>query len=1150
MPNRTFSTCTKTPRCAPRDGHTAVEKNGDWRGFPRTVSVQLFALVLLLASVACGGETGSPPLFDRRTPEETGVTFENTLAESTDLNILNYLYYYNGGGVAVGDVNGDGLVDLYFTANEGPNALYINRGNFQFDEVTEAAGVAGTADWSTGVTMADVNGDGRLDIYVSVVHGVHGLEGHNQLFINQGPDERGIPHFEERSATFNLDQRRFGTQATFFDYDGDGDLDVYLLNSSIHQEQTYGRSTLRNEKSERAGDRLLRNELESTSPPRDSAFVDVTDEAGIYSGRTGYGLGVAVSDLDGNGCLDLYVANDFHEHDYLYYNECDGTFTETIERATRHVSYSSMGVDAADYNNDGRPDLAVLDMLPSREEIQNTSAGADTERIYELKRQYGYHHQFDRNTLQLNRGNRRFSEIGLLAGMAATDWSWAPLFADLDNDGRKDLFVSNGIYRRPNDLDYVDYMTQKEVVQKLQDIDEEDLSIQKRLPQDPVSNVAFRNRGDLTFSDSTGSWGLDRPGFSNGAAYADLDNDGSLDLIVNNINAPAAIYENRADSLRNHHYLTVRLKGNRRNTDGLGAKVRVYQGDRTQLLEQMPTRGYQSSVDPRLHVGLGDRDVDSLQVTWPDGDTETRRTVPVDTSLTLRHTDATPESPNPAPNADSLFSVAPADTVGIDFRHQENTSFDDFQREPLLPRRLSTEGPALAVGDINGNGRDDVYLGGAKRQPGALYVQTPDGTFRRSTANDSLWTADQVHEDVDATFFDATGNGSLDLYVVSAGNEFSGRSDALRDRLYINDGSGTFRRAPDALPDTMFANGAVAAPADFDGDGDIDLFVGSRAVPRAYGKTPTSYLLENDGSGQFSDVTDEVAPELRHVGMVTDAVWTDVRGSDALDLIVVGEWMPITVFEQKNGHLVDRTEATGLSDTEGWWSAVHATNLDGEKPSDLIAGNFGQNSRLRASPTTPVELFRHDFNGDGDPDPVLTRYNDGTRYPWADRDLVLERFPSLREKFPTYESFGAAQLEDLFPQRDIESARVETARTFATTHLEKQADGTFQVRPLPSKAQFAPVYGTLTHDLDADGSPEVLLGGNFYGVRPKQGRYDASYGTLLDRTGGEWVAPSPAETNLYLDGEVRALRVVRGPQGPRFVIVARNNARPQIVFLP
>ncbi|MEF8939822.1 MAG: VCBS repeat-containing protein [Salinivenus sp.] len=1115
----------------------------------------LVAALVLLGCAGCGPADRAPPaLFDRLDSARTGVTFENTLAESPALNILNYLYYYNGGGVAAGDVNGDGRVDLYFTANEGPNALYLNRGNFRFEEVTDAAGVAGTADWSTGVTMADVNGDGRLDIYVSVVSGIHGLEGHNQLFLNQGPGENGVPRFEERAAAYNLDQRSFGTQAAFFDYDGDGDLDVYLLNSSVHEEQTYGRSSLRKTTSERAGDRLYENVSGSSGDPDAPTFVEVTDEAGIYSGRTGYGLGVAVSDLDRNGCPDLYVANDFHEHDYLYYNNCDGTFTEAIERATRHVSYSSMGVDAADLNNDGRPDLAVLDMLPPDEATQNTTAGADTEEIYEMKRRYGYHHQLDRNTLQLNRGNRRFSEIGLLAGVAATDWSWAPLFADLDNDGRKDLFVTNGIVRRPNDLDFVDYASQPAVAEKMQTIDEQELSIQERLPPGRAPNVAFRNDGDLTFSDSSAAWGLGRTGVSNGAAYADLNDDGALDLVVNNINAPASIYENRADSLREHHFLRVQLQGGPDNTHGVGARVAVHQPGRTQFLEQTPTRGYQSSVPPRLHAGLGTQGVDSLVVTWPSGDTETRTQVPRDTTLTLRRADAA--APESAPSRESeetpLFSVMPADTLGIDFRHEENTSFNDFRREPLLPRRLSTEGPALAVTDVNGDGREDVFLGGAKRQPAALYLQGPGGQFRRSAATDSLWRADRLHEDVDAAFFDANGDDAPDLYVVSAGNEFSAGADALRDRLYRNDGTGRFRRARGALPEDMAVNGGAVAPGDVDGDGDTDLFVGGRSVPRRYGKAPKSVLLENDGTGRFTDVTEERAPELRRVGMVTDAVWADVRGGAAPELVVVGEWMPITVFgRQDGGRLVDHTAAAGLAGTEGWWTAVRATDLTGDGAPDLVAGNFGRNSRLRAGPDTPVELYRGDVNDDGEAEPILTRYNDGTRYPWAGRDRLLERFPSLTEQFPTYESFGAARLEDLFPSAAIEGATVQTARTFASAVATNRGDGSFAVDPLPSRAQFAPVYGVLAGALTGKGRREVMLGGNFHGVRPRQGRYDASYGTLLRRadTSG-WAAVPAPKSGLYLRGEVRALRRLRGPDGARYVIVARNNARPQLVALP
>ena len=796
-----------------------------------------------LACVGCRRET-TAPLFDVVKPTASGVPFANTLPEDSAFTILDYLYYYNGGGVAAGDIDGDGLPDLYFTSNLGSDRLYRNKGNFQFEDITERAGVAGPPGWKSGVTMADVNGDGHLDIYVSAVNYL-AMHGRNILYINNGDGT-----FTDRTREYGLEHEGYSTQAAFFDYDGDGDLDMYLLNSSVHTERQPSAHPQRTPRHPRAGDRLFRND--------DGHFVDVSESAHIYGGVEGYGLGVVASDLNGDGCPDIYVANDFQENDFLYWNNCDGTFTEGITGAAPHTSQSSMGVDAADFNNDGRVDLAVLDMLPDREDILKTSATADAFNVFYVKLQAGYHAQFARNTLQLNRGLGRFSDIGYLAGVYATDWSWAPLFADLDNDGLKDLFITNGIWRRPNNLDYLTFVQSQ--------AQRDDKMLIALMPHIPLANYAYRNNGDLTFTDVAGAWGLAQPGFSNGAAYVDLDNDGALDLVVNNVNAPAAIYRNRARTMGGNNYLQVQLRGAGANTGGIGAKVIVRAGGKTQLLEEMPTRGFESSVDPRLHFGLGSaKSIDSVTVIWPDRRFQVLKDVAVNQSITLSQQDAGGRFSFSSPRPTRITDVTTLSR--LDFTHAENTFFD-FSREPLIPHLLSTEGPALAVGDVNGDRLDGIYLGGAKWQPGRLFVQQRDGTFR--SVSEPAIAADSLAEDVDATFFDADGDGDLDLYVVSGGNEFWGDAEPLRDRLYLNDGHGGFARAQHAFPD-FFHNGSCVVPGDFDGDGDIDVFVGSRVVARQYGRPPRSYLLQNDGHGEFTDVTLDKAPALAEAAMVTAA---------------------------------------------------------------------------------------------------------------------------------------------------------------------------------------------------------------------------------------------------------------------------------------
>ena len=1083
---------------------------------------------------ACSRESHSPPLFELLSPEATGVTFANTLPEKADFNILNYLYYYNGGGVAVGDIDGDGLPDLYFTSNLGPNKLYRNRGNYTFEDITGKAGVADPDAWKTGVTMADVNGDGKVDIYVSGADYL-GLHGRNVLYINNGDGT-----FTDRAKEYGLDHVGYNTQALFFDYDGDGDIDMYLLDHSTHAQRAMASQAQGSATSPRTGDRLFRND--------GGHFTDVTDAAGLHDGIDGYGLGVVASDFNNDGCPDIYVTNDFQGNDYLYINNCNGTFTESIAKATGHTSRFSMGVDAADFNNDGRTDIISLDMQPEREDILKTSANAESFNIYNLRLEAGYQPQYARNALQLNRGKGRFSEIGYLSGVFATDWSWSALFADLDNDGKKDLFVTNGIFRRPNDMDYISFVGNEAVQATLHDtITNANLGLLQKMPQIPLVKYAFRNDGNLKFTNMAEAWGLAQPGFSNGAAYVDLNNSGNLDLVVNNINAPASIYRSHAREINRNHYLTVQLRGSGANTAGIGARVEITQKGEKQVVEQMPTRGFLSSVDPRLHFGLGSSSrIDTLTVIWPNHRFQTLTNVQGDTILTLVQKDASQMYQYSAPaSAPPMFADVTAKT-GVDFKHEEDT-FYDYSREPLMPHLLSTEGPRLAVADVNGDGLDDFYVGGAKWQPGKLFIQQHDGTFRASAQ--PAFEADSLSEDIGASFFDANGDGRQDLLVVSGGNEFWGEQDALRPRLYLNDGHGNFKRARDALPN-IFENGSCVAVGDFNGDGRPDLFIGSRVVSKSYGMIPRSHLLENDGTGRFTDVTLEKAPALSEAGMVSSATWIDYDHDGKLDLVVVGEWMPVRVFHQENGKLVDRTKEAGLSGTNGWWNSVEAVDLRGNGRRDLVLGNLGLNSYLHASPKEPARLYVSDFShsGGGNLEQILTSYKNGVSYPVAGRDELLKKIPSLRGKYPSYKDFGASRVEDIFPAADLSQAQVREAYTFASAVALNNGNGAFTLQPLPVEAQFAPIYASLAGDFDGDGKTDLLVGGNFYGVIPVLGRYDASYGLLLRGDGkGGFTAVDMAESNLVIDGQVRDMKMLRGPKGERLIVVARNNDKVMVL---
>ncbi|MGB3542952.1 VCBS repeat-containing protein [Rubrivirga sp.] len=1088
---------------------------------------------LALAALAVAGcATGEEPLFTRLDPTESGVTFENVLEEGGDFNILSYLYYYNGGGVAAGDLDGDGRADLYFTANEGPNVLYLNRSEergVRLEDVTETAGVAGTSDWTTGVTMADVDGDGRLDIYVSALGDYKGQRGRNELFLNEGPGADGVPRFREVAAEVGLDFEGFGTQATFFDYDRDGDLDVYLLNHAVHTDRSYEKPEVTRVRNEVTGDRLYRNDggLEDGLP----RFVEVTEEAGIVSGLSGYGLSVVASDLDGDGWTDLYVGNDFHENDFVYLNRRDGTFREVSQTALAHSSRFSMGADAADVDGDGTSDLVVLDMMPGDETIRQTSVGDDTYDIEHFKRTLGYGPQVARNSLQLNRGLGpdsipRFSDVATVSGLEATDWSWSALLADLDLDGHRDVYVTNGIWRRPNDLDYINYVSNAAVQQTLAEgIGEDSREVWERMPQVTVANASFRGVGGFRFEDV--AWGIEHEGFSNGAAVVDLDNDGDLDVVVNDVNAPAAVFVNQA-SERGATSIQIVLEGEGANTGGIGARVEVW-SDSTgmQTTEAQPTRGFLSSQDPRITVGLrGATSATRVRVTWPDGRAQTLEDVPAG-PLTLRQADAGLEEVAPA--TDSRLFTDVSGSALPSWAHTENV-FLDFNRERLMPHNVSRLGPALATGDVNGDGLEDVFVGGARKQSNELFLQTPGGRFVESNAD--AWVDHAEGEAVDAVFFDADGDGDLDLYVATAGNEFRGENDAIRDRLYLGDGAGGFLEAPaGSLPDSFVHVGAVA-PGDWDGDGDTDLFVGGRVVPRAYGMPAPSALLENDGTGRFRDVTETAAPGLEAAGMISRAAWADLDGDGRDDLVVAGEWMAPTVW-RNTGSALEAVD-TGLGGATGWWTALEVADLDGDGDLDLALGNLGLNSRLKASPEHPARLWLSDFDGNDALDGILTTHRSGDDYPLATIALLQQTFPELRKEYPTATEFGARTVPDLFGAR-AGDAEQRTATTFESAIAWNDGTGQFDLRPMPDLAQIEPIYALEAADLDGDGVMDLVVGGGLLGVRPTRGRYDAGLGLALMGDGDRGFEPAGLDRGLVLEGEVRALRLLEAGGAPLLI---------------
>ncbi|HVU97957.1 MAG TPA: FG-GAP-like repeat-containing protein [Puia sp.] len=1092
------------------------------------------------------------PLFTRMSEKQTGISFLNKIEEDDSLNVMRYEYLYNGAGVGIADLNNDGLDDIFFSSNTGPCKLYLNKGNLKFEDVTRQAHVSGNGAWCTGVSMADVNGDGWMDIYVC--HSGKYDDSTklcNELYICQGIKD-GIPVYKEMAKEYGLDAPGTqSTQAVFFDYDKDGDLDMFLLNHSNHTYNPY-----LNTRKTRAtpdmhfGNRLFRQDRDAAGQIH---FTDVTFKAGIINNPLNFGLSVTVSDVNGDGWPDIYTTSDYTERDCFYLNNHDGTFTESLERSFTHISKYSMGSDIADYNNDGRPDVLTLDMLPEDNHRQKLLKGPDEYDTYHLLLDSGYYHQQMRNMLHLNEGlddegHLRFSEIGQLAGVSNTDWSWSPLLADFDNDGWKDLFVSNGYLRDFTDLDFLKYAVPdaKIAAARRGDQNFRTIDLVRKMPANKLSNYLFRNNGDLSFTNVSRDWGLSTPAVSNAAAYADLDNDGDLDLVVCNNNEPVMVYRNNESQLAGNHYLRLRLTGKGGNTKAYGAKATLTTANgATQFAELYPIRGYQSSQPPELFFGFPKtQSILQLIITWPDDSVSVINNPTPDQTLNL-HEENTTAKPTPSAPAKLFTDITTA--AGITFHHKEN-EFIDFKDEPLLPYQLSKEGPALAKADVNGDGLDDVFFGGAIGQGGQLFLRAKDGHFQRAPSQP--WATDTVDEQVNALFFDANGDGVPDLYIVSGGNEYADSSEGYQDNLYLNDGKGHFTKAPvGALPVMNSSKFAIAA-GDFNHDGRTDLFIGGRGAPGSFPLPSKSYLLRNDshdGIVKFTDVTDAVCPGLRLPGMVTAAAWSALDDAQYPSLLVAGDWMAPKLFHNDKGKLTDASAAAGLIGLDGMWSSITAADVDGDGRTDFILGNCGLNNQFRASAKQPLSLYVADFDDNGSLDPILCYYIQGKSYPMASRDELLDQIVSLRKKFNSYKAYADATMEDIFPKERLAAAKILHCNQLASGILYNKGDGHFTFSPLPPAAQFSRVSGAINDDLDGDGKKDLLVAGNFFPWRTQLGRGDASLGMFLKGPGPSFQPIDPAVSGCYIGGDVRSMVEVKGPNGEKWIIIAKNNDAAQVI---
>jgi len=1066
------------------------------------------------------------PLFTELPATRTHIDFKNTLTETVDLNAITYEYFYNGGGVAVGDINNDGLPDIFFTGNMVENKLYLNKGNMKFEDITKKAGVAGHTGWKTGVTMVDINGDGLLDIYVCYSGNGDSSSRRHQLFINQGNLT-----FKDEATHYGVDVTDNSTQAVFFDYDRDGDLDLFLLNHNPPAMHTFDAASSKNSHDSQHGDKLLRND--------NGHFVDVTVQAGIKNNPIQFGLGVTVADFNRDGWPDLYVSNDYLEQDYLYINNGDGTFTDHMEDMMGHVSYFSMGSDAADYNNDGWPDVVSLDMLPPGNYRQKLLFAPENYEFYENMINKHFYYQQMRNMLQLNNGNGTFSEIGQIAGMSNTDWSWSPLFADFNNDGNKDLLITSGYPRDLISMDFQKFYADERMKANKGERNQKILEMLKQVPSVPVQSFIFKNNGDLTFTDESSAWGFGEKTFSNGAAYADLDNDGDLDIVINRLNNTSVIYQN---NLQQSHYVDVSFmnKGSK-NYFGIGASVTLYSDGMKQFQEFYPSRGFQSAMHVPLHFGVKSTTIDSMIITWPDEKVQRMVHINADQKITANYQDARSIATSMKQEKEpEIFSAVPS---MIPFRSEED-EYIDFKIQPAMPNMISFCAPRCAKGDVNGDGLDDLYFCGTKDYAGKLFIQTAVGNFVQS--NQPELSDDSIYYDTDALFFDADGDGDKDLYIVSGGYETGAEDSSLQDRIYFNE-NGIFKRRVNALP-KEFSSGSCVSAADIDGDGDLDLFVGGRVIPGQYPEAPESFILLNDGKGNFRDATNEVAPALKHIGLVTDAIWMDVNKDHRPDLIIVGEWMGVKFFINHNGHLIDESEKYLPEKSTGWWNRIYADDFDGDGDTDLVIGNAGLNFQMKVSEEKPAEMYYADFDNNGYVDPFIFYYIGDSLWPLASRDEALDQMISLRKKFTNYAEYARASVGDVLTPDQLKEAKKLDAVRFETSYLENEGDH-FEFKSLPIQAQYSPVFAITSLDYDGDGNKDLLLAGNSSHVRIRFGKMDANYGVLLKGDGkGNFAYVPQTQSGLNVRGDVRDVIQIKNSTG-NYLVFGINQQEAQVYKL-